>query len=466
MAQPVKPAASPFRTDLTFRSGGLAPRIGRQEEGIAWSGAFRRLMAVMRDTGKRKQTPAGRNRIFHQRVAVRIRYSKRGRPGQWKAHGHYIQRESATEGTGGFDDNTNKLKPSEVLHRWEREGDPLLWKIIISPERGNEIDMERFTRDLLAQMDKDLGRRLEWTAVVHSNTEHRHIHLVVRGIDRDGQEVKMPREYISRGIRERAQELVTAKLGHRLEYDIIVSQAKMVHQVRFNELDRGILKRSAAGAVYVNPETSTGIRQATETCYRDRLQFLGSMGLAQQTAPNSWTVAENIEKVLRAIANAHDRQRTIDRFGVPASDPATPVLVTDWKDLDKLEGRILVHGQEDNRERAYMLIEDVNGVIRFIEHRRETEQLRAAGRLQPGAYVAMRMKWIHKQPLWIVNDFGPAEEVIEHQQFLEQCTFRGVDPQHQLGGWLGKFRDAIRRSRNQPGGGEGVRQKYPGRSHP
>ena len=59
----------------------------------------------------------------------------------------------------------------------------------------------------------------------------------------------------------------------------------------------------------------------------------------------------------------------------------------------------------------------------------------------------MRMRWIHKQPLWIVNDYGPAEEALHNEQFLEQCTYRGVDPQHHLGGWLGRFRDAIHAAR-------------------
>jgi hypothetical protein len=313
-------------------------------------------------------------------------------------------------------------------------------------------------------MDRDLGLRMEWTAVVHTNTDYRHVHLVIRGVDKDGKEVKLPRAYVKQGIRQRAEELATRKLGHRLEYDVILAHAKMVHQARFNDLDRAILRRTAEGAVYVNPALATGVRQATEGCYVDRLNYLQSIGLAQQTAEHSWTVAPNVENVLRTIADAHDRQRTLDRFGVPASDPATPVHATAWRDLDKLEGRILVHGQEDNSDRAYMLIEDVNGVIRFMEHRREIEQLRAVGRLQPGSYIAMRMRWIHKQPLWIVNDFGPAEEALRHQQFLEQCTYRGVDPKHHLGGWLGRFRDAIHAVRISKGG-QSVGQQYPRKPH-
>jgi type IV secretory pathway VirD2 relaxase len=435
-----------------FRPGGKAPRIGWQNEGILWSGAFRKLMTVMRDTGKRRRTrkaKSQRDRIFHQRVAVRVRYSKRARPGQWKAHGHYIQRESATAGQTGFDAGPDPVKPSERLNQWQEAGDELLWKIIISPGRGDELDLEQLTKDLLAQMDNDLGLRMEWMAVVHKNTHHHHVHLVIRGVDRDGKEVKLPRDYVKQGIRQRAQELATAKLGHRLDYDVILAQMKMVQQPRFTDLDRAILNRFTGGAVYINPSLSAGLRQATETCCVDRLAYLASIGLSHQTGEHTWTVDAGMEKALRALADAHDRQRIMDQFGVMASDPATPVHITAWRDIDRLEGRILVHGQEDNREPAYLLIEDVNGVIRFMEHRREIEQARAAGRLQPGSYVAMRVKFIRRRPHWIVDDFGPAEEALNNPDFLKKCSYRGVNPpEHHLGGWLGKFRDAIRAARN------------------
>jgi len=409
-------------------------------------------MTVMRDTGKRnlgKKIKRRRDHIFHQRVAIRIRYSKRGRPGQWKAHGHYIQRESATAGQTGFDTGSDPVRPSERLNQWQEAGDNLLWKIIISPERGDELDLELFTKQLLSLMDKDLDLRMEWVAVVHKNTHHHHVHLVIRGIDKDGKGVKLPRDYVKQGIRQRAQELATAKLGHRLDYDVILAQRRMVHQARFTDLDRAIRERVSAGAVYMNPSLSTGLRQATETCCADRLAYLGSIGLAQPAGQHSWVVDPGMEKALRSLAAAHDRQRMIDQFGVMASDPATPIRITAWRDIDKLEGRILVHGQEDNRDPAYFLIEDVNGVIRFMEHRHEIEQARAAGRMQPGSYVAMRVKFVRRQPQWIVQDFGPAEEALINADFLEKCIKRGVNPPaHHLTGWLGKFRDAVRAARN------------------
>src|ERR1700722_14399957 len=44
--------------------------------------------------GRAARTPP----TLHQRVAVRISYSAHKNPGQWKAHGRYVARESATSG--------------------------------------------------------------------------------------------------------------------------------------------------------------------------------------------------------------------------------------------------------------------------------------------------------------------------------------------------------------------------------
>src|SRR5579871_5305660 len=73
------------------------------------------------------------------------------------------------------------LEPAKALARWQTEGDPRLWKLIVSPEFGERVDLDRLTRDLMARMEKDLGTKLEWVAVTHFNTEHPHVHIALRG---------------------------------------------------------------------------------------------------------------------------------------------------------------------------------------------------------------------------------------------------------------------------------------------
>ena len=95
------------------------------------------------------------------------------------------------------------------LENWQRAGDERLWKLIISPEFGDQVELRRLTADLMERMEKDLGTDLEWVAVEHHNTEHPHVHVVVRGVRSDGAALRMSREYIQQGIRSVAENLCT-----------------------------------------------------------------------------------------------------------------------------------------------------------------------------------------------------------------------------------------------------------------
>jgi hypothetical protein len=44
--------------------------------------------------------------------------------------------------------------------------------VIVSPEFGERIDLDRLTRDVMGRMGQDLGTTLDWAAVAHFNTEH------------------------------------------------------------------------------------------------------------------------------------------------------------------------------------------------------------------------------------------------------------------------------------------------------
>ena len=42
-------------------------------------------------------------------------------------------------------------------------------------------DLRAFTRELMADAERDLGTKLDWVAVDHWNTDNPHIHVLVRG---------------------------------------------------------------------------------------------------------------------------------------------------------------------------------------------------------------------------------------------------------------------------------------------
>jgi hypothetical protein len=67
-------------------------------------------------------------------------------------------------------------------------------------------DRRAFTRDLVGQMESDLGTRLDWVGIAHWNTDNPHVHLVVRGVADDGSDLVISRDYISHGLRSRAED--------------------------------------------------------------------------------------------------------------------------------------------------------------------------------------------------------------------------------------------------------------------
>jgi hypothetical protein len=68
---------------------------------------------------------------FNQRCAVRITYTKNKVAGQWRAHGRYIARESATQdGAAGFSAESVSLEPAQILDVWQKQGDARLWNLL------------------------------------------------------------------------------------------------------------------------------------------------------------------------------------------------------------------------------------------------------------------------------------------------------------------------------------------------
>ncbi|TIT02240.1 MAG: conjugal transfer protein TraI, partial [Mesorhizobium sp.] len=121
-----------------------------------------------------------------------------------RAHLRYLQRDGVTrEGEPGelYGADSDRVDGKAFLDR--ANGDRHQFRFIVAPEDGIEYeDLKPLTRRLMAQMQEDLGTKLDWVAVDHFNTGHPHSHIIVRGKDDRGDNLVIAREYISSGIRE------------------------------------------------------------------------------------------------------------------------------------------------------------------------------------------------------------------------------------------------------------------------
>ncbi|MDA8348454.1 MAG: DUF3363 domain-containing protein, partial [Pseudomonadota bacterium] len=188
------------------------------------------------------------------------------------------------------------------------------FKIIVSPEDGAKIgDLKSYTREFMAQVERDLGTRLDWVATDHWDTDNPHIHILLRGKDEAGDDLVIAGEYIAHGMRHRAAELATRWLGPRTEREIRESLTREVEQERWTTLDR-VLQRSAQGSILDLADLSSSVRDREQRVVLiGRLQRLGELGLAERLAPDRWQLSADFEPLLRAMGERGDIIRRMQR---------------------------------------------------------------------------------------------------------------------------------------------------------
>jgi len=250
------------------------------------------------------RSPTGARRVVIKARIVRI---KAGDNGAVRAHLRYVQRDGVTrEGDPGelYDAGSNRADGKAFTERGGE--DRHQFRFIVAPEDSTELaDLKPFVRDLMLQMESDLGTRLDWVAADHFNTGHPHSHIVVRGKDDQGKDLVIARDYIAHGIRARASELITRELGPESELELLRKLENEVGAERFTRLDRAILRDVSEGTLRlaVKPERNPSLYAMR----MGRLRTLERMGLAQETAPGVWQVIPEMDH--QDDASRSDRSR-------------------------------------------------------------------------------------------------------------------------------------------------------------
>jgi len=368
-------------------------------------------------------------------------------------------RESATDRCVGFNGNDESIDIAKRLDGWQKASDERLWKLIVSPEFGDRIDLKQLTRDLMLVMETDLGTPLEWVAVAHFNTEHPHVHIALRGTAAGGRSVRISRDYLREGIRHIAEDHCTRQLGFQTELDAAEARSREVHQIRYTSLDRIIHRDGEACGHTESPffivtkdPSRAGMGPTislTERRCAERLMFLSSMGLAESTGPKTWRVRRDFENVLRARQRSADWQKTLAGNGVPVSDKRLPMKLLDLRSITMLEGRILTHGEDESSGRSYMMLEGTDARVHYIPYTSEMEAARYNGCLKINSFIRLRNLLREARPVLKIDELGDAESILHNNVYLRetatQLARRGIVPQDERwDGWLGRYQRAIR----------------------
>lgn len=322
----------------------------------------------------RGRTAFARNRLFGsgRRVMVKMLPVTTRSPGGRRmaplsAHIAYLKREGVTRDgspTRMFDAHGDRADDRGFAERCK--DDRHHFRIIVSPEDAAELtDLREYTRDLVRQMEADLGTRLEWIAVDHWNTDNPHIHLLMRGVNDQGGDLVISRDYISHNLRSRAEELAFAELGPKPEHEVQRALDREVTAERWTRLD-GEIGRAAdeLGVIDLRAERPGPDDPRLRRLMVGRLQHLETMGLAAEGEPGRWAVAEGATAKLRELGTRGDIIRTIgaalkergqdralDSFAVVNGAPEKPIA-----------GRLIDKGLHDELTgTAYAVIDGTDG---------------------------------------------------------------------------------------------------------
>ncbi len=215
------------------KAGGVSPGRGTPSR----SSTFGRGRAASVSASRRLHTRA---RI----VTVKARVVRHiAGTAKLMAHVAYLQRDGVTrDGAAGrlFGAEGDAADGRAFAER--SADDRHHFRFIVAPEDAARMDdLPAFTRELMATAEHDLGTKLDWVAVEHHNTEHPHVHVLVRGRDEDGAGLVISRDYIREGMRARAQALMTLELGPRTDLEVRHGLERQIDADRWTQLDRALL---------------------------------------------------------------------------------------------------------------------------------------------------------------------------------------------------------------------------------
>lgn len=306
-------------------------------------------------------------------------------------HLNYLRREGVTrdgEKARLFGPGSENADAGAFADRYQ--DDRHHFRFIVSPDDALEMaDLKSFTRDLVGQMEKDLDTQLDWVAVDHWNTEHPHVHLIVRGVRDDGQDLVIARDYIKEGMRDRARDLITQELGLRTDLEIRRTLERQIETERWTQLDRQLVRDGRdTGIIDLAPVPG---QQPDEfhALKVGRLRKLETLGLASQVGNAQWFIKPEAEKTLRELGERGDiikrmhkalTERGIDRGST------NYVLAAESLDLPVV-GRLVERGLDDELNgTAYAVVDGVDGRTHHIK----LPDLNAAGDSAPGSIVELR----------------------------------------------------------------------------
>lgn len=285
------------------------------------------------------------------------------------------------DGKTGFSHTKDSVSKDEALIKFDKDA---IFKVIISPEDPDVLD-KAYIRSIMANLERQSGKSLEWVAIFHDEGDHPHAHIMISRTKSEGcsweAPLKLDSFLISEGIRKYAEHLSTRILGPKSVMTYRKPFIDSIEKIGLARIDHII-----AG----NPRRGTNLFiPATDTYYlldKSRLNKLPKW--QQQLIEKRLTFLSKIEACgFKKIAGEWrcynpygwkdaliDKEKLLpfsalqDKYGPIVIDKAN----RDINSTTSYSGTVLEHIIiDDNSQKLGLIIQDTNGRLHYVESEME-----------------------------------------------------------------------------------------------
>ena len=184
-----------------------------------------------------------------------------------------------------------------------------------------------------------------------------------------GKDLIVAQDYITDGIRLRAQELATLELGPETDLELRSKLTAEISAERFTRIDRAMIAEVREGVLDLRPEAEQLRADFDRTLRIGRLQTLVRYGLAKESGPGVWKLSEQLEPTLRELGERGDivkainralktrgEERALESYSLHGEETATRIV-----------GRVIDKRLTDELgERLGLVIDSVDGRVHHV----------------------------------------------------------------------------------------------------
>ena len=271
-----------------------------------------REISFLFSSGKKKRKDSATSRRsssnYGQRCTVKMYYGN-----TLNKHKEFLRRYMPQENKKEVDEKPTLFNdrydvvPETELERYESQMDDFHFKFVISPENQTVPGMQA-VRSFVSQLEQSTGFKFEWMAVEHTNTDHKHCHLLINGLDKVTREkIRFPNVVVKQTAREIACNICTSMIGYRTKEEIEAGRARLPYAYRWTKIDDQLIQTSCQmfpSPINIDGNEYEAKKIARNETEKNRLDHLAQMGLVKKYdghIPPVYYLELNWKKKLKAI---------------------------------------------------------------------------------------------------------------------------------------------------------------------